>query len=51
MLDWDRLLKIKAIFSWTLSGGSTILSVWSVATNKVSMLVVFIEGWRQDENG
>lgn len=41
---------MKAIFSWTLSGGSTILSVWSVATNKVSMLVVLIEGWREDEH-
>lgn len=46
MLDCERLLKIKAIFSWTFSGGSTILSVWSVATNKVSMLVVFMEGCR-----
>lgn len=48
MLDWERLLKIKAIFSWTFSGGSTILSVWSVATSRVSMLVVFMEGCRQE---
>lgn len=47
MFDWDRLLKMKAIFSWTFSGGSTILSVWSVATNSVSMLVVLMEGWRE----
>lgn len=42
---------MKAIFSWTLSGGSTILSVWSVATNKVSMFVVFMDGCREDEDG
>lgn len=51
MLDWERLLKMKAIFSWTFSGGSTILSVWSVATSRVSMFVVFMEGCRnQNKN-
>lgn len=50
MLDWDRLLKMKAIFSWTFSGGSTILSVWSVATSNVSMFVVFIDGCKAKEN-
>lgn len=50
MLDWERLLKMKAIFSWTFSGGSTILSVWSVATSRVSMLVVFMEGWGENKD-
>lgn len=49
MLDCERLLKIKAIFSCTFSGGSTILSVWSVATSSVSMLVVLMEGYMYKE--
>lgn len=44
-LTWLKLLNIKAILSWTFSGGMTILSSCSVATNKVSIFVVFaIEG-------
>lgn len=39
---------MKAIFSWTFSGGSTILSVWSVATSRVSIFVVFMEGCEKE---
>lgn len=46
IFDCERLLKMKAIFSWMFSGGSTILSVWSVATSSVSIFVVFMEGWK-----
>lgn len=48
MLDCDRLLNMKAIFSCTFSGGSTVLSAWSVATRSVSMLVVLMDGWRKN---
>uniref|UniRef100_A0A0E9V7K4 Uncharacterized protein n=1 Tax=Anguilla anguilla TaxID=7936 RepID=A0A0E9V7K4_ANGAN len=35
---------MNAIFSWTFSGGSTILSVWSVATKRVSMFCRIYRG-------
>jgi len=44
-LIWLKLLKMKAILSCRFSGGTINLSSFSVATNKVSMFVVFaIEG-------